>query len=129
MKKHWLFLGAMLGSIFFLAIWLVKPIGISTQFSVISAMGYEKIEPNFVAENAYMQKDEGKLAKKVQNPLDYDLLFFLSVPFGAFVAFMLFAKERKMNFSFNLKEAWERCLEDFCFFMGQEWQEVAQVGI
>lgn len=118
MKKHWLFLGALLGSIFFLAIWLVKPIGISTQFSVISAMGYEKIEPNFVAENAYMQKDEGKLAKKVQNPLNYDLLFFLSVPFGAFVAFMLFSKERKMNFSFNLKEALGALLGGFLLLYG-----------
>lgn len=118
MKKHWLFLGVMLGSIFFLAIWLVKPIGISTQFSVISAMGYEKIEPNFVAENAYMQKDEGKLAKKVQNPLNYDLLFFLSVPFGAFVAFMLFGKERKMNFSFNLKEALGALLGGFLLLYG-----------
>lgn len=118
MKKHWLLLGMMLGSIFFLAIWLVKPIGISTQFSVISAMGYEKIDPNFIEQNAYMQKDNGKLAQKVQNPLNYDLIFFLSVPLGAFVAFMLFAKERKMNFSFNLKEALGALLGGFLLLYG-----------
>lgn len=105
MRKNWLLLGAMLGSIFFLAIFLVKPIGISTQFSVISAMGYEKIDSSFVAENAYMQKDNAKLAEKVKNPNNYDLIFFLSVPFGAFVAFMLFSKERKISFSFDFKEA------------------------
>lgn len=104
MKKHWLLLGVMLGSIFFLAIWWVKPIGISTQFSVLSAMAYERVDSEFVSKNAYMQKDEGKLAKKVQNPLNYDLIFFLSVPLGAFVAFMVFAKERKVDFSFDFKE-------------------------
>lgn len=104
MKKHWLLLGVMLGSIFFLAIWWVKPIGISTQFSVLSAMAYERVDSEFVSKNAYMQKDEGKLAKKVQNPLNYDLIFFLSVPLGAFVAFMVFAKERRVDFSFDFKE-------------------------
>lgn len=94
----------MLGSIFFLAIWWVKPIGISTQFSVLSAMAYERVDSEFISKNAYMQKDEGKLAKKVQNPLNYDLIFFLSVPLGAFVAFMVFAKERKVDFSFDFKE-------------------------
>lgn len=104
MKKHWLLLGVMLGSIFFLAIWWVKPIGISTQFSVLSAMAYERVDSEFVSKNAYMQKDEGKLAKKVQNLLNYDLIFFLSVPLGAFVAFMVFAKERRVDFSFDFKE-------------------------
>lgn len=104
MKKHWLLLGVMLGSIFFLAIWWVKPIGISTQFSVLSAMAYERVDSEFVSKNAYMQKDEGKLAKKVQNPLNYDLIFFLSVPLGAFVAFMVFAKERRVDFSFDFRE-------------------------
>lgn len=118
MKKHWLFLGVMLGSIFFLAIYFVKPIGISTQFSVISAMGYEKIDSNFVAENAYMQKDGGKLAEKVKNPLNYDLIFFLSVPFGAFVAFMLFSKEKKFDFSFSFKEALGALLGGFLLLYG-----------
>lgn len=62
MQKRWLLLGVMLGSIFFLAIWLVKPIGISTQFSVLSAMVYEEIDSEFVQNNAYMQKENGKLA-------------------------------------------------------------------
>lgn len=104
MKKHWLLLGMMLGSVFFLAIWLVKPIGISTQFSVLSAMAYEKVDHEFIKHNAYMQKDEGRLAKKANNPLNYDLLFFLGVPLGAFVAFWLFSKEKKIDFSFNSKE-------------------------
>lgn len=104
MKKRWLLLGVMLGSIFFLAIWWVKPIGISTQFSVLSAMAYEKVDSNFLSSNAYMQKDEGKLAKKVQNPLNYDLLFFLGVPLGAFVAFLLFGKNRGLNLAFSLRD-------------------------
>lgn len=80
---------------FFLAIWLVKPIGISTQFSVLSAMAYEKIDSEFVQNNAYMQKENGKLAQKLKNPLNYDLIFFLSVPLGAFLAFLLLHEARK----------------------------------
>lgn len=69
---------------FFLAIWLVKPIGISTQFSVLSAMAYEKIDSEFVQNNAYMQKENGKLAQKLKNPLNYDLIFFLKCSTGSF---------------------------------------------
>lgn len=104
MKRNWLLLGVLLGSIFFLAIFLVKPIGISTQFSVLSAMAYEKVDSNFLSSNTYMQKDEGKLAKRVQNPLNYDLLFFFGVPLGAFVAFLLFGKDRKLNLSLSLRD-------------------------
>lgn len=118
MKKHWLLLGVMLGSIFFLAIWWVKPIGISTQFSVLSAMAYERVDSEFVSKNAYMQKDEGKLAKKVQNPLNYDLIFFLSVPLGAFVAFMVFAKERGVDFSFDFKEIFLAFVGGFLLLYG-----------
>lgn len=104
MKRNWLLLGVLLGSIFFLAIVLVKPIGISTQFSVLSAMAYEKVDDNFLSNNAYMQKDEGKLAKRVKNPLNYDLLFFLGVPLGAFVAFLLFSKDRRLNLFLSFRD-------------------------
>lgn len=90
MKRNWLLLGVLLGSIFFLAIFLVKPIGISTQFSVLSAMAYEKADSDFLSSNTYMQKNEGKLAKRVQNPLNYDLLFFFGVPLGGICGFFAF---------------------------------------
>lgn len=118
MKKNWLFLGVMLGSIFFLAIWLVKPIGISTQFSVLSAMAYEKVDKEFVQNNAYMQKDGGKLAQKVKEPLNYDLIFFLSVPLGAFLAFLIFSKEKKIDFSFDFKEIFWALLGGFLLLYG-----------
>ena len=108
----------MLGSIFFLAIWLVKPIGISTQFSVLSAMAYEKIDSEFVQNNAYMQKENGKLAQKLKNPLNYDLIFFLSVPLGAFLAFLIFSKEKKIDLSFRLKEAFWGVLGGFLLLYG-----------
>lgn len=108
----------MLGSIFFLAIWLVKPIGISTQFSVLSAMAYEEIDSEFVQNNAYMQKENGKLAQKLKNPLNYDLIFFLSVPLGAFLAFLIFSKEKKIDLSFRLKEAFWGVLGGFLLLYG-----------
>lgn len=103
---------------FFLAIWLVKPIGISTQFSVLSAMAYEKIDSEFVQNNAYMQKENGKLAQKLKNPLNYDLIFFLSVPLGAFLAFLIFSKEKKIDPSFRLKEAFWGVLGGFLLLYG-----------
>lgn len=118
MQKRWLLLGVMLGSIFFLAIWLVKPIGISTQFSVLSAMAYEKIDSEFVQNNAYMQKENGKLAQKLKNPLNYDLIFFLSVPLGAFLAFFIFSKEKKIDLSFRLKEVFWGVLGGFLLLYG-----------
>lgn len=103
---------------FFLAIWLVKPIGISTQFSALSAMAYEKIDSEFVQNNAYMQKENGKLAQKLKNPLNYDLIFFLSVPLGAFLAFLIFSKEKKIDLSFRLKEVFWGVLGGFLLLYG-----------
>lgn len=58
-------------------------------------MAYEKIDSEFVQNNAYMQKENGKLAQKLKNPLNYDLIFFLSVPLEAFLAFLILYEARK----------------------------------
>ena len=76
-------------------------------------MAYEKIDSEFVQNNAYMQKENGKLAQKLKNPLNYDLIFFLSVPLGAFLAFLIFSKEKKIDLSYRLKEAFWGVLGGF----------------
>ncbi|WP_027327000.1 YeeE/YedE thiosulfate transporter family protein [Helicobacter pametensis] len=113
MNIHWSILGFFLGGVFFLAIWIVKPIGISTQFSTISAMAYgainsdlitKDIDGNYSSSNPYLNKDKAKLAKKVKEPWGYDLIFFLSVPLGALIGFLLFSKNKQIQWSISTKE-------------------------
>ena len=93
----WLKKSIVLGISFFLAILLVKPIGVSTQFSVMSGIFHSALDESVITENkdresgyestnAYYDKNEGKLAKSIQNPWNYDFVFVLSIPLGAYIA-------------------------------------------
>lgn len=113
MKIHWSMLGLLLGSVFFLAIWIIKPIGISTQFSIISAMAYQTINSdlitknqgkNYSSSNPYLSKNNAKLAKKVKEPWGYDLIFFLSVPLGALIGFLLFSRNKQIRWKISARE-------------------------
>ena len=55
----WMKAAIILALSFFLAIWLVKPVGVSTQFSVLSGIIHTAINPDALEENAYYQKDNG----------------------------------------------------------------------
>lgn len=107
-NQKWIKHGLILGVAFFLAIFLVKPIGVSTQFSVASGMLHTLIDPSVIEEdstresgyistNAYYDKDGGKLAANIKNPINYDFIFVLAIPLGAFVGYMLFDKKKKLN--------------------------------
>ncbi len=112
----------MLGIVFFLAAFIVKPIGVSTQFSVASGIVHSTIDQSVIQQdetrdsgyrstNAYYDKSEGKLAKSIKNPINYDFIFVLAIPLGALAGF-LFDKRRKQNvkatdsntFGINTKE-------------------------
>lgn len=66
--------GAMILSLsFFISVLLVKSIGVSTQFSVLSGIIYNSVDKNLITEdtsresgykstNAYLDKNEGALA-------------------------------------------------------------------
>lgn len=97
MDNKWIKKAILLGLSFFIAILLVKPVGVSTQFSVISGMIHSSIDKDVIVENperdsgyestnAYYDKDEGKLAKSIKEPLNYSFVFFLSIPLGGFLA-------------------------------------------
>src|SRR5690606_14453286 len=111
-----------LGIVFFLAAFIVKPIGVSTQFSVASGIVHSTIDQSVIQQdetrdsgyrstNAYYDKSEGKLAKSIKNPINYDFIFVLAIPLGALAGF-LFDKRRKQNvkatdsntFGINTKE-------------------------
>ena len=91
-----------LGLSFILAITFVKPIGVSTEYSITSGVIQDVISPDTVSvknnkvtsDNAYYSKDDGKIAKTIENPLSYGMLFVLSIPFGALLGSILL-KNRK----------------------------------
>lgn len=99
-KEKWIRKSFFLGIVFFLAIFFVKPIDVTRQFSILSGMIYYVIDPTIIWEdpqqesgyrssNAYLNENQGELAGQIKNPLNYDLIFFLSIPIGAMVAHLI----------------------------------------
>ena len=103
--RHWIKKGLALGAVFFLAVLLVKPIGVSTQFSVLSGIFHSALDEGVITENperktgyestnAYYDKSDGKLARSIQNPWNYDFVFVLAIPLGAYGAYALGGRGR-----------------------------------
>jgi len=97
MVLNWKFGGVLLGFVFFLAVVLVKPIGVSTQFVILDAIvgdvvNAELITQNddgaYTSSNAYLAKSKGKYAKSAANPLNYSFVFVLAMMAGAFLSSM-----------------------------------------
>lgn len=92
MPLSWRTGGLVLGVVFFLAVMLVKPIGVSTQFVIFDAIVSDLVNPEYVVENsdgsytspnAYLAKSQGKYAKNAANPLNYSFVFVLAMLIGA----------------------------------------------
>lgn len=94
MTLDWKLGGVALGVVFFLAVLLVKPIGVSTQFVILDgiigdAVNAElvvKTEEGYTSSNAYLAKSNGKYAKAVANPLNYSFVFVIAMMIGAAVS-------------------------------------------
>lgn len=90
MSVNWKTGGVLLGLVFFAAVLLVKPIGVSTQFVILDGIIWDAIEPSVVTEvsgsysssNAYLAKSDGKYAKAIANPINYSFLFVLAMLIG-----------------------------------------------
>ncbi len=97
MHLNWKSGGLLLGVVFFLAVALVKPIGVSTQFVILDGILWDAVSPEVVTQtddgytstNAYLAKSSGKYAKSVANPLNYSFVFVLAMMLGAFLSVML----------------------------------------
>lgn len=103
-KNNWIIPAVVLGSVFFLAVWIIKPIGVSTQFSVLSGILHSAADPSVITlEDAresgysstisYYDKNEGKLAKSIKHPVNYDFVFVLAIPLGAYAGYLLKRKK------------------------------------
>ncbi|MDN3651333.1 YeeE/YedE thiosulfate transporter family protein [Thalassotalea ponticola] len=86
-----------LAAVFVLALVLVKPIGVSTQFVIIDGLIAKVFQPELVTQdsstqtgytssNEYLAKSGGKYAQSVAQPLNYGLIFVLSMIVGGFIA-------------------------------------------
>ena len=105
-KNIWIKRGTALGIVFFLAVLLVKPVGVSTQFVVLSGIFHHALDEDIIQENenhktgyesknAYYDKSDGKLAKAIMEPWNYDFIFVLAIPFGAYAAYALNDKKKR----------------------------------
>ena len=96
-QLNWFKGGILLAIAFLLAVWMVKPIGVSTQFVIADGIIWDLIADDIVTENpdvksgyestnAYLNKSGGKYAKNVANPLNYSFVFVLAILAGAFIS-------------------------------------------
>jgi len=94
---NWKVSGIALGFVFLLAVILVKPIGVSTQFVILDGIIWDFFSNEVVVENVrapkgysstnpYLNKSGGKYAKNVAKPLNYSFVFVLAMLAGGFLA-------------------------------------------
>ena len=91
MTLDWKLGGVALGVVFFLAVLLVKPIGVSTQFVILDGIIGDAVNAELVVKtgegdtstNAHLAKSNGKSSKTVANTLNYRFIFVFSMSIGA----------------------------------------------
>ena len=99
-KWNWLKGGLVLGAVFLLAVVLVKPIGVSTQFVIFDGMVWnmfsdkvvqvdETAKTGYGSKNEYLNKSGGKYAKNIENPWNYSFVFILAMIGGGLVSVLL----------------------------------------
>ena len=96
-QLNWWRGGIALGLALLLAVWIVQPLGVSTQLVVADGIVWDALSPDLVVEdaesasgytssNAYLAKSGGKYAKSVANPLNYSFVFVLAMVLGAWLS-------------------------------------------
>jgi hypothetical protein len=100
MTLSWKSGGLLLGIVFFAAVALARPIGVSTQFVIFDAIVWDLIDPDVVvtspdsasgyaSPNAYLDKSGGAYAKNAANPLNYGFVFVVAMVLGAALSAIL----------------------------------------
>lgn len=94
---NWKTSGIALALCFLLAVALVKPIGVSTQFVILDGIVWSWFDDSVVIEdadtktgyassNAYLNKSGGKYAKAIASPMNYSFIFVIAMIGGGFIA-------------------------------------------
>ena len=97
MYWNWIKSGIALATCFLLAVVLIKPIGVSTQFVIFDGIIANTIDDSLVVEdptsksgfasrNLYLNKSGGKYAQSVAKPISYGLVFVIAMIIGGFIA-------------------------------------------
>ena len=103
---NWKLGGILLGLTFFLALFLIKPIGVSTQFSVTAGIVESTVNKELVykddthktgygSTDAYYDKSEGKLAKSIAKPINYSYVFVGAMILGGFLSALTIKRTKK----------------------------------
>ncbi len=98
-RLDWLKGGIALGLVFLIAVAIIKPIGVSTQFVIFDGILWNALDPavvtvdetaksGFTSENDYLAKSGGKYAKSVANPWNYSFLFVIAMALGGLLSRM-----------------------------------------
>ena len=96
-QLNWFKGGVLLGLVFLLAVFLVEPIGVSTQFVIFDGIIWNVFSEDLIKENSdatsgyassntYFNKSGGKYAKKVVQPFNYSFVFVISIVLGALLS-------------------------------------------
>lgn len=99
-QLNWFRGGLLLGLALLLAVILVKPIGVSTQFVILDGMIWNLFSADLISEdpaapsgysstNAYLNKSGGKYAGNVSKPANYSFIFVLSMILGGALSRLL----------------------------------------
>lgn len=105
-SDSWVFKAVFLGLVFAVSVLVIKPVGVSTQFSMIGGIIHSAIDPSVITEdssrksgyrstNAYYDKNDGVLAKEIKEPLNFPMVFLLAIPLGGFIAWTMDPNKRK----------------------------------
>ncbi|HIQ16318.1 MAG TPA: hypothetical protein EYH38_12270 [Leucothrix sp.] len=97
---NWVASGIAIGFIFLMAVFLVKPIGVSTQFVILDGIVWDAVDDDVVVKdekakkgysspNAYLNKSGGKYAKNVAKPVNYSFIFVVAMLAGGLFASLL----------------------------------------
>lgn len=111
----WKTSGVALALSFLLAVILVKPIGVSTQFVILDGIIWDAVSPELVVENAenksgygspnaYLNKSGGKYAKNIAKPINYSFIFVLAMLVGGFIAAQLSKKDDRPDVYYGERE-------------------------
>ena len=109
MYWDWLRGGVALGLCFLLAVALVKPIGVSTQFVILDGVIAKQVNPELVrkdessksgyaSSNAYLNKSGGKYAKAVAQPVNYGFVFVLAMLVGGLLGRIFHSRQSETSF-------------------------------